>query len=139
MSDITLARAELVALLTPIAPVRTGRAALETTSATLPVIVLWSTDESRAEDQGYGAIAYTRSLTLEYKVTASAAYDDDLDAVLRNVRLVLKPPMGGSPIQHAVAVRETSARFFAPDFSQGGSEIAVLQMTFEIDYLERLS
>lgn len=138
MSDAALARQELAALLTAIAPVRTGRAALETTSATLPVITLWNTGETQATDQGYGAPAYTRSLTLEYKATASAAYDDALDTVLRAIRLALKPPLGGSPLTHALALRETSVRFFAPDLSQGGSEIAVLQITFEIDYLERL-
>ena len=41
MSDATLARAELIGLLTATAPVRTGLAALETTSVPLPVITLW--------------------------------------------------------------------------------------------------
>lgn len=140
MSDIALARAELVALLTPIAPVRTGRNALETTSAPLPVIVLWSNEDRPVEqqEQGYMASAYTRPINLEYQCTASAAYDDDLDAVLRSVRLALKPRIGGSPLPHAVAVRETGARFPAPALSQGGSVIAVLQINLEIDYLERL-
>lgn len=139
MSDIALARAELVARLTPMAPVRTGRAALETTSAALPVIVLWSTGDSPAADQGYGAPLYTRQLTLEYKTSASAAYDDDLDAALSAVRAALKPVLGESLLPHAIALRETSARFYAPDISDTGvSRIAVLQITFEIDYLERL-
>lgn len=139
MSDIALARAELVALLSPIAPVRTGLAALETSSAALPVIVLWSTGDAPAQDQSYVVPAYTRSMSLEYKATASPVYDDDLDAVLRSIRLALKPPLGESTLTHALNIRETSVRFFAPDLSKGGSTIAVLQMTFEIDYLERLS
>ncbi|HOX59647.1 MAG TPA: hypothetical protein PLC99_22425 [Verrucomicrobiota bacterium] len=138
MSDSALARAELVVRLTPIAPVRTGRAALETTSATLPVIVLWSTGDQPSPDQGYAAPLYTRQLSLEYKTTASAAYDDDLDAALSAIRAALKPALGASLLPHAIALRETSARFFAPDISDtGASRIAVLQITFEIDYLER--
>jgi hypothetical protein len=138
MSNITQARNELSALLTPIAPVRTGRAALETTSATLPIITLWNTGDSPAQDQGYSAVAYTRSLTLEYKATATAAYDDALDTVLHRIRAALKPPVNGSILPSALALRETSARFFVPDFSQGGGDLAVLQLTFEIDYLEIL-
>lgn len=138
MSDIALARAELVALLAPIAPVKTGRAALETTSATLPVMTLWSTGERLADAQGYSVPAYTRSLTVEYKAVAGTAYDDDLDAVLRQVRLALKPAIGAPPMAHALALRETAVRFFAPDLSQGGGSIAVLQITFDLDYLERL-
>ena len=138
MSDISLARTELVALLTPIASVRTGRAALETTSATLPVITLWSTSDVPATDQGYAAPAYTRTVLLEYKAAASATYDADLDAVLRRIRLAIKPPIGGPPLDHALAIRETAVRFFAPDLTQNSGDIAVMQITLEIDYLERL-
>lgn len=75
---------------------------------------------------------------MEYKITASATYDDDLDSILRQVRLALKPAIGSPPLAHALTIRETSARFFAPDLTSGGSTIAVLQINFEIDYLERL-
>lgn len=134
MSDIILARAELAALLTPIAPVRTGRAALETTSADLPVIVLWSTDDRPAAEQGYAATQHTRPVTVECKITATDDYDDELDNALRAIRQALKPPIGGAVLPSATAVRETGARFFHP---ADGSEIAVLQITLEIDYLER--
>lgn len=138
MSDIALARAELAALLTPIAPVRTGRAALETTSATLPAITLWSTGDQPAADQGYAAPAYTRTTVLEYKAAATATYDADLDAALRRVRQALKPTIGSPPLNHALAIRETAVRFFAPDPTQPAGDTAVMQVTFEIDYLERL-
>lgn len=139
MSDATLARQELAALLTAIAPVRTGRAALETTSATLPVIVLWSTGDGPATEQGYAARKHTRTLSLEYKTAASATYDDDLDGVLHAIRAALNPAIGEPALPHAMALRETGTRFFAPAIGeQGASNIAALQITFEYDYLERL-
>lgn len=138
MSDIITARGELAALLTPIAPVRTGRAALETTSATLPVITLWSTADAPAADQGYAAPAYTRTTILEYKSAATATYDADLDDVLRRIRQALKPAIGSPPLSHALAIRETVVRFFAPDPTQSSGDTAAMQVTFEIDYLERL-
>jgi hypothetical protein len=136
MSNLTTARNALTALLATIAPVRTGRPALETTSAALPCIVLWSTGDAPTADQYYDAPAYTRSLTIEYQTLAGVAYDDDLDTVLRNLRLALHPVIGGTALTGALAVRETSARFFAPDLTQGGSRIAMLQLTLDIDYLE---
>ena len=139
MSDIIQAKTELAALLDPVASVRIGRAALETTSATLPVITLWSTSDNPATDQGYHATQHTRQMTLEYKTAATATYDEDLDAALRSIRLALKPPIGEPILPHATAVRETGARFFHPEISDtGASRIAILQITFEIDYLERL-
>lgn len=137
MSDITLARAELVALLTPIAPVRVGLAALETTSAALPVIVLWSTGDATNNTSGFAQPERTRALTLEYKTKASATYDDALDAALSAIRSALAPSSALAALPHAIALRETSVRFFAPDLSQGGSNIAMLQINLEIDYLER--
>lgn len=137
MSDITLARAELASLLAQIAPVRTGRDALETTSATLPVIVLWSTGDTTNNQSGFTSPDHTRAITLEYKVKASAAHDDDLDTALSAIRSALAPSSALAALPHATALRETSARFFAPDLSQGGSDIAVLQINLEIDYLER--
>ncbi len=135
MSDIILARAELAALLTPIAPVRTGRAALETTSADLPVIVLWSTDDRPTEQTNASIAEHTRALSLEYKSAATDAYDDDLDTVLHNIRSAVRNGVGTPALAHATGFAETSARFFAPS---DGSSIAVLQITFDITYLERL-
>lgn len=139
MSDIALARAELAALLTPIAPVLTGRAALETTSAALPVITIWDISDSPAQPQNYGATQHTRQLTAEYKAIASADYDAALDAALHDIRVALKPPIGKSVLSHATAIRETAVRFFAPAITeQGASSIASLQISYEVDYLERL-
>lgn len=138
-SDIALARAELAALLTTIAPVLTGRAALETTSATLPVITIWDISDSPAQQQGYATTQHTRQLTAEYKAVASADYDADLDEVLHDIRAALKPTLGESVLPHATAIRETAVRFFAPAITEAGaSSIAALQISFEIDYLERI-
>lgn len=139
MSDATLALADLAAKLATVAPVRTGRAALETTSATLPVITLWSTDDRPADDQGYGyAMQYTRSVTMECKLTATTAYHDALDTVLTAIRQALRADLhGGSPLSgYATVLRQNAARFFAP---ADGSEIAVVQVTLDFDYLERFT
>lgn len=137
MSNITLARAELAALLASIAPVRIGRAALETTSADFPIITLFSTGETVSGDQEYGDdVTYIRTLTIEYKATASTTYDDDLDGVLSSMRAKLKSSDGNHVIPHALNVRDTGARFIVPDFSRGGSAIAVLQINIEIEYVD---
>lgn len=138
-SDCALARAELAAKLASIAPVRLGRAALETTSAALPVWTIWSTGDQLAEDQGFAAPHYRRRLTAEYKMAATATYDDALDAVLRSMRRALRPSVGEPVLPHATALQETAVRFYAPDLTvQGGAE-AVLQVDFELGYLERLN
>lgn len=137
MSDATLAIAALATKLATVATARTGRAALETTSATLPVITLWSTDDRPADDQGYGyAMQYTRTVVIECKLTATAAYHDALDTVLTAIRQALRSDLhSGSPLSgYATALRQNAARFFAP---ADGSEIAVVQVTLDFDYLER--
>mgnify|MGYP000947047307 FL=1 len=138
MSDATLARNELADLLTQVAPVRTGLAALETTSATLPIIAFWSIGEPQPIDRSGFASTHTRSMTLEYKTDATADYEADLNTALRAIRARLNPPLGESPLPSVVDLRETGVRFFHPAISeQGVSRIAVLQMTLELDYLER--
>ncbi len=137
MSDATLALADLAAKLAVVAPVRAGRAALETTSADLPVITIWSTEDRHADDQGYGyAMQFTRAVTIESKQSATATYHDALDTVLTAIRRALREDMmSGSPLSgYATALRQNAARFFAP---ADGSEIAVVQVTLEFDYLER--
>jgi len=137
MSDATLALADLAAKLAVVAPVRAGRAALETTSADLPVITIWSTEDRPADDQGYGyAMQFTRAVTIESKQSATATYHDALDTVLTAIRRALREDMmSGSPLSgYATALRQNAARFFAP---ADGSEIAVVQVTLEFDYLER--
>lgn len=138
MSDASLAMAALATALTAVAPVRTGRAALETTSATLPVITLWSTSDEPAAEQGYGAATqYTRTVVIEAKVFPTAAYHDALDTVLTGIRRALKPDLLNPDLLggYATALRQTGARFFAP--ADNGA-VALLQLTLEIDYLERL-
>lgn len=138
MSDVTLARNELADLLTHVAPVRTGLAALETTSATLPVITLWSTSEPQPVERSSFASTHTRSMTLEYKADATADYEADLNTALRAIRVALNPPLGEPPLPSVVDLRETGVRFFHPAITeQGVSRIAILQMTLELDYLER--
>lgn len=138
MSDATLARNELVDLLTQVAPVRTGLAALETTSAALPVITLWSTGEPQPVERSGFASTHTRSMTLEYKTDATADYEAGLNSALRAIRVALEPPLGEPPLHSAINLRETGVRFFHPAITeQGASRIAVLQMTLELDYLER--
>lgn len=138
MSDASLAIAALADALTAVAPVRIGRAALETTSAALPVITLWSTDDSPAADSsGYGPLLYTRTLVVEAKVAATESYHSDLDDALTGIRRALQTSPGNPfPLSgYAKALRQTGVRFFAP---ADNGDIAVLQLTLEIDYLERL-
>lgn len=137
MNDATQALAVLATKLKTVAAVRTGRAALETTSAELPVITIWSTDDRPAADQGYGyAVQFTRAVTIECKLAATSAYHDALDTILTAVRRALREDlMSGSPLSgYATALRQNAARFFAP---ADGSDIAVVQVTLEFDYLER--
>ena len=130
------AKAAIAALkiqLATVATVLAGRPALETTSATLPVITVYSTGDSRASDQDYDDLTFTRRLTLETKVAATATYDDTLDDILALIRAAIQPDAltgewwGGN----ALRVEETNAAFFAP---APNSNEAVLQITLEFDY-----
>ena len=130
------AKAAIAALKVQLATVyttRTGRAALETTTATLPVITIYSTGDSRAADQDYSDLTFTRRLTVEVKIAATSAYDDTLDDALAAIRAVIQPDTltgewwGGN----ALRVEETNAAFFAPT---PNSNEAVLQITLEFDY-----
>jgi hypothetical protein len=130
------AKAAIAALkvqLATVATVLAGRPALETTSATLPVITVYSTGDSRAAIQDYDDLTFTRRLTLETKVAASATYDDTLDDILALIRAAIQPDAltgewwGGN----ALRVQETNAAFFAP---APNSNEAVLQITLEFDY-----
>jgi len=130
------AKAAIAALKVQLATVyttRTGRAALETTTATLPVITIYSTGDARAADQDYSDLTFTRRLTVETKIAATSTYDDTLDDALAAIRAVIQPDTltgewwGGN----ALRVEETSAAFFAP---APNSNEAVLQITLEFDY-----
>jgi hypothetical protein len=130
------AKAAIAALKVQLATVyttRTGRAALETTTATLPVITIYSTGDARAADQDYSDLTFTRRLTVEVKVAATSSYDDTLDDALAAIRAVIQQDAltgvwwGGN----ALRVEETSAAFFAP---APNSNEAVLQITLEFDY-----
>ena len=130
------AKAAIAALKAQLATVyttRTGRAALETTSATLPVITIYSTVDARAVDQDYSDLTFTRRLTIEVKIAATSTYDDTLDDALAAIRAVIQPDTltgawwGGN----ALRVEETNAAFFAP---APNSNEAVLQINLEFDY-----
>jgi hypothetical protein len=139
MSDATLAMADLAAKLAAVAPVRMGRAALETTSAGLPVITIWSTPDRPSDDQGYGRNRqYTRAVTIEMKVAATDTYDAVLDNALSAIRQSLTTELrDGSPLSgYATAIREGTATFFAPG---DNGETAAIQVTLEFDYLERFT
>ena len=136
MSNATLALEDLATQLATVAPVRTGRAALETTSADLPIITLWSTDDRPMEDPDYGyPLEFTRTATIECKIAATATYHTALETTLTAIRQVLKTELlSGAPLGgYATALRQNGARFFAPG---EGSEIAVLQVAIELDWLE---
>ena len=111
----------------------TGRAALETTSSTLPIITIYSTGDSHAADQDYSDLTFTRRLTIEVKIAATATYDAALDDALAAIRAVIQPDAltgewwGGN----ALRVQETNAAFFAPP---PNSNEAVLQINLEFDY-----
>jgi len=125
--------AALKAQLETICTTLTGRAALETTSATLPVITLYSTGDARAADQDYSDLTFTRRLTIEVKIAATATYDSTLDDALAAIRAAINPDAltgewwGGN----ALRVQETNAAFFAP---APNSNEAVLQINLEFDY-----
>jgi hypothetical protein len=125
--------AALKAQLATVYTTRTGRTALETTSATLPVITLYSTGDTSAADQDYSDLTFTRRLTIEAKIAATATYDSTLDDALAAIRAVINPDAltgewwGGN----ALRVQETNAAFFAP---APNSNEAVLQINLEFDY-----
>lgn len=130
------AKAAIAALKVQLATVYTtltGRTALETTSATLPVITIYSTGDTLATDQDYSDLTFTRRLTIEAKIAATATYDSALDDALAAIRAVINPDVltgewwGGN----ALRVQETSAAFFAP---APNSNEAVLQINLEFDY-----
>jgi len=130
------AKAAIAALKVQLATVYTtltGRTALETTSATLPVITIYSTGDTLATDQDYSDLTFTRRLTIEAKIAATATYDSALDDVLTAIRAVINQDTltgewwGGN----ALRVQETSAAFFAPS---PNSNEAVLQINLEFDY-----
>jgi hypothetical protein len=130
------AKAAIAALKAQLATVyttRTGRSALETTTATLPVITIYSTGDSRAAEQDYSDLTFTRRLTVEVKIAATSSYDDTLDDALAAIRAAIQQDAltgawwGGN----ALRVEETNAAFFAP---APNSNEAVLQITLEFDY-----
>jgi len=138
MSDASLAIAALETALAAVAPVRTGRAALETTSAVLPVITIWSTDDRPSADPGYWSVMqYTRTVVIEAKAAATETYHTALDDVLTGIRRALQTSPNHPKLLsgYATALRQTGVRFFAP--ADNGA-VAILQLTLEIDYLERL-
>ena len=135
MSDASLAIADLASKLAGVATVRVGLAATETTSATMPVITIWSTNDAPVDaNQGRGH-EYTRTVVLEYKA-ADEKFGDGLDTALTAIRNALKTELVSSISLSGYAnqLRQTGARFFAP---ADNSDTAIVQVTLEFDYLER--
>lgn len=135
MSDASLAIADLATKLAGVATVRTGLTATESTSAALPVITVWSTNDAPVESaQGRGH-EYTRTVVIEYKAAAST-FGDGLDTALTAIRRAIKTELLSSVSLSGYAnqLRQTGARFFAP---ADNSDIAIVQVTLEFDYLER--
>lgn len=134
MSVITSAMTALATALGAVATVRTGRSALETTSATLPVITIVSISDGRATEQDYDAWTYTRRAVIEYKVAATANYQTALDTALQAIRAVLVPAVDGTWLGgYAFALRDAGVTFLHPE--PNGSD-AALQVSIEIDYSE---
>jgi len=126
--------AALATALGAVATVRIGRAALETTSAALPVITLASVGDGRASEQDYDTWTYTRRAIIEYKLAAAATYPATMDTALQAIRALLVPAATGLWLGgHARDLRETAANFFHPE--PNGTD-AALQISIEIDYSE---
>lgn len=130
------AKAAIAALKVQLATVYTtltGRDALATTSATLPVLTVYSTGDSRAADQDYDNLTFTRRLVIEAKITASTTYDVVLDDTLAAIRAVIKPDTGTGAWWggHALRVQETNTTFVAPE---PNGDVAILQINLEFDY-----
>jgi hypothetical protein len=136
-SNATLAIRNLVTKLGTVGTVRTGRAALETTSADLPVMTVRSLGDAPAAKQIYDDRSYTRRVGIEavLDVSTTAAYHEALDDRLSAIRAVIIPDaitgvwLGG----YALMVRENSARWLYPADNSG---LAVMQVELEFDYLD---
>ncbi len=129
-----LALADLETKLGTLATTRVGRAALETTSATLPVITLVSLRDARAAEQLYDTTIYTRQAVIEYKCAATAHYDETLDAALTAIRALLEADAGDEWLGgNALGLRETGATFYHP---AGNGADAAIQVAIEFDYVE---
>lgn len=136
-SNATLAIRNLVTKLGTVGTVRTGRSALETTSADLPVMTVRSLGDAPAAKQIYDDRSYTRRVGIEavLDVSTTAAYHEALDDRLSAIRAVIIPDvttaywLGG----YALDVRETGATMLHPADNSG---LAVVQVTLEFDYLD---
>jgi hypothetical protein len=134
VSKITSAMAALATALGAVATVRVGRAALETTSATLPIITLVSLGDARASEQDYDTWTYTRRAAIEYKLAATGTYPATMDTALKAIRALLVPAATGLWLGgHARDVRETGVTFYHPE--PHGTD-AALQISIDIDYSE---
>lgn len=135
MMSATLALADLETKLGTLATTRVGRAALETTSATLPVITLVSLRDTLAAEQLYDATAiYTRQAVIEYKCAATSTYHETLNTALTAIRALLGADAGDAWLGgNALGLRETGATFYHP---AGNGADAAIQVAIEFDYIE---
>lgn len=132
MSNATSALTALATKLAAICETRVGRAALETTSATLPVITLLSQGDQAGNDQNYGVLLYTRRVIVEYKAQATDTYHSSMDDALVALRAKIVQDTDGTWLSgYAMDVRETQAAFLHPDV---GGDCFVIQLTLELDY-----
>lgn len=135
-SNASRALSDLATKLGAVATVRTGRSALETTSATLPIITLISLRDARAPagEQVYEETLYTRQATIEYKCAAGDSYPTTLDDALQRIRRQLGADAGDQWLGgYALALRETGVTFFHP--AEHGSD-AAMQVAIEFDYVD---
>lgn len=132
--SITTAISTLATRLGAVATTRIGRDALETTSATLPIITIWSTGDALATAQDYYDYPVrTRTIAIEYKLDGEPDdYHEDLDAALAALLAVIAPDAEGTWLAGAaLELRASAVRWFHPG---NGSNLAAVQFTVDIDY-----
>lgn len=138
-SNATLAIQSLATLLSPLAegPVRIGRAALETTSAKLPAITIWSKSDTPTgnNDPVEFPVEFTRSLVIECKALAEDDYHETLDGMLSDVRKAIQFTPSNPDILggYAIRLKINESQFFAPTAEV---DSAVVQIPIEFDYVE---
>lgn len=135
MSDATLARQTLVGILqTVVATVRSESAALETTSADLPVLTVFTQSDEPASDASPGSYRYTRTLVAELKIAATADYETQLDTYLAAIRKALYPKPRSLILEgHAHKLTVGAARLLEP---KPQDRTAILQLQISYDYRE---
>lgn len=136
----TLARAVLISKLqAAIANIRSERAALETTSAPLPVLTVFSQNDGPSPNEdgkNQSRYRFRRQLVAELKIAMSDDYETQLESYLSAMRASLFVMQREFPLSgHALDVASGEARFLIPEPE---SRTASLQLSIYFDYLERV-